>query len=55
MAGIGESTLRGYMQNTEFVERYEMAFSDMVRDAAPQAGQICTVAALISGVVQRAQ
>ena len=39
MAGIGESTLRGYMQNTEFVERYEIAFSDMVRDAAQQAKQ----------------
>ena len=39
MAGIGESTLRGYMQNTEFAERYEMAFSDMVRDAARQARQ----------------
>ena len=39
MAGIGESTLRGYMQNTEFVERYELAFSDMVRDAAQQAKQ----------------
>ena len=39
MAGIGESTLRGYMQNTEFVERYELAFSDMVRDAEQQAKQ----------------
>ena len=39
MAGIGESTLRGYRQNTEFVERYELAFSDMVRDAAQQAKQ----------------
>ena len=39
MAGIGESTLRGYMQNTEFVERYEIAFSDIVRDAAQQAKQ----------------
>ena len=39
MAGIGESTLRGYTQNTEFVERYELACSDMVRDAAQQAKQ----------------
>ena len=38
-AGIGESTLRTYMQDTEFLERYRQAFGDMVRDAARQAQQ----------------
>lgn len=38
-AGIGESTLREYMKDTEFVERYEAAFAGMVRDAAQQARQ----------------
>ena len=38
-AGIGESTLRTYMQDPEFLERYRQAFGDMVRDAARQAQQ----------------
>ena len=37
MAGIAESTLRSYMQDGEFVDRYKQAFGDMVRDAARQA------------------
>ena len=39
MAGIAESTLRGYMQDSEFVDRYKQAFGDMVRDATRQAQQ----------------
>ena len=38
-AGIGESTLRTYMLDSEFLERYRQAFGDMVRDAARQAQQ----------------
>lgn len=38
-AGIGESTLRSYMQDAEFMERYKEAFGDMVRDATRQAQQ----------------
>lgn len=38
-AEIGESTLRTYMQDAEFLERYRQAFGDMVRDAARQAQQ----------------
>lgn len=38
-AGIGESTLREYMKDPEFIERYEAAFAGMVRDAAQQAKQ----------------
>lgn len=37
MAGIAESTLRSYMQDSEFVDRYKQAFGDIVRDAARQA------------------
>lgn len=36
-AGISESTLRTYMQDAEFVERYKRAFGDMVQDATRQA------------------
>lgn len=32
-AGIGESTLREYMKDPEFMDRYKQAFGDMVRDA----------------------
>lgn len=39
MAGIAESTLRSYMQDSEFVDRYKRAFGDMVRDATRQAQQ----------------
>ena len=38
-AGIAESTLRSYMQDAEFMERYKEAFGDMVRDATRQAQQ----------------
>ena len=38
-AGIGESTLREYMKDPEFADRYKEAFGDMVRDATRQAQQ----------------
>lgn len=38
-AGIGESTLRGYMQDPEFVRRYQEAFRHMLQDATRQAQQ----------------
>lgn len=38
-AGIGESTLREYMKDPEFIDRYKQAFGDMVRDATRQAQQ----------------
>lgn len=38
-AGIGESTLRGYMRDPEFLERYKRAFGEMVADATRQAQQ----------------
>lgn len=38
-AGVGESTLREYMKDPEFVDRYRQAFGDMVRDATRQAQQ----------------
>ncbi len=37
MAGIGESTLRGYLQEDEFQARYREAFGDLIQDAARQA------------------
>lgn len=40
VAGIAESTLRSYMQDSEFVDRYKQAFGDMVRDATRQAQQL---------------
>ena len=40
VAGIAESTLRSYMQDSEFVDRYKQAFRDMVRDATRQAQQL---------------
>lgn len=39
MAGIGESTLRGYLQEPEFQSRYRQAFGDLVESAARQAQQ----------------
>lgn len=39
MVGIAESTLRNYMRDGEFVDRYKQAFGDMVRDATRQAQQ----------------
>lgn len=44
MAGIGESTLRGYLQETEFQSRYRQAFGDLVESAARQAQQAITPA-----------
>lgn len=38
-AGIGESTLREYMKDAEFMERYKQAFGGMVADATRQAQQ----------------
>lgn len=38
-AGIGESTLREYMKDPEFMDRYRVAFGDMARDAARLAQQ----------------
>ena len=39
-AGIGESTLREYMKDPEFLDRYREAFGNLVQDAARQAGQM---------------
>lgn len=39
MAGIGESTLRSYLQESEFQARYREAFGALVQDAARQAQQ----------------
>lgn len=39
VAGIAESTLRSYMKDSEFVDRYKQEFGDMVRDATRQAQQ----------------
>lgn len=38
-AGIGESTLREYMKDGEFMERYREAFGSLVQDATRQAQQ----------------
>ena len=38
-AGIGESTLREYMKDPEFLDRYREAFGNLVQDAVRQAGQ----------------
>lgn len=38
-AGIGESTLRSYLQEPEFMARYREAFGNLVQDAARQAQQ----------------
>ena len=38
-AGIGESTLREYMKDPEFLDRYREAFENLVQDATRQAGQ----------------
>ncbi len=37
MAGIGESTLRGYLKEPEFLTHYREAFGTLVQDAARQA------------------
>lgn len=38
-AGIGESTLRGYLREPEFQARYREAFGNLVQDATRQAQQ----------------
>lgn len=38
-AGIGESTLREYMKDQEFMSRYREAFGSLVQDATRQAQQ----------------
>lgn len=38
-AGVGQSTLREYMKDPEFIGRYRQACGDMLRDAAQQARQ----------------
>ena len=43
-AGIGESTLREYMKDAEFMERYKQAFGGMVADATRQAQQTLSLA-----------
>ena len=43
-AGIGESTLREYMKDPEFLDRYREAFGNLVQDATRQAGQALTLA-----------
>lgn len=39
LAGIGESTLREYMKDAEFKERYNLACRELMREAARQAQQ----------------
>ena len=39
MAGIGESTLRTYFADPEFVTKYRQACVDILRDATQQARQ----------------
>ncbi len=43
-AGIGESTLREYMKDPEFSERYREAFGDLVQDATRQIQQALSLA-----------
>lgn len=38
-AGVSENTLREYLRDPEFTERYRKACGDMLRDAAQQARQ----------------
>lgn len=38
-AGIGESTLRGYLKDPEFQGRYREAFGNLIQDATRQAQQ----------------
>lgn len=38
-AGIGESTLRTYFQDTDFVKRYQDELASLTQDAAHQAQQ----------------
>ena len=43
-AGIAESTLREYMKDPEFLERYREAFGNLVQDATRQAQQALALA-----------
>lgn len=43
-AGIGESTLREYLKDPEFLERYREAFGNLVQDATRQAQQALALA-----------
>ena len=43
-AGIGESTLREYMKDPEFLDQYREAFGNLVQDATRQAQQALTLA-----------
>lgn len=43
-AGIAESTLREYMKDQEFLERYREAFGNLVQDATRQAQQALALA-----------
>lgn len=45
-AGIGESTMRTYLKDPEFLERYREAFGSLVQDATRQAQQ--TIAPALS-------
>ena len=38
-AGVGESTIREYLKDPEFLDRYRQACGDILRDAANQARQ----------------
>lgn len=44
MAGIGESILREYLKEPEFMERYKQVFGEMVKDATRQAQQTLSTA-----------
>lgn len=59
-AGIGESTLRVYMQDPEFVERYREAFGNLITDATRQAQQaiapaLSTLREVVEDVDENAQ
>lgn len=59
-AGIGESTLRSYMQDPEFVERYREAFGNLITDATRQAQQaiapaLSTLREVVEDVDENAQ
>ena len=43
-AGIGESTLREYLKDQEFLERYREAFTGVIESATRQAQQSLTLA-----------
>ena len=51
-AGIGESTLREYMKDPEFMERYREAFGNLVHDATRQAQQALALALAISTLTE---